>query len=65
LIAEELLQHVTTLRGATIWITLNVEANVRDGVSDDVQRMVIERPDPEVHFPRLRARVRPSDQRAT
>jgi hypothetical protein len=41
-IAEEVLQHLTTLRGGTVRITLDIEAEAPDGVSDDVQRVVTE-----------------------
>ncbi len=41
-IAEEVLQHLTTLRGAKVKITLDVDAEIPEGVPDDVQRVVTE-----------------------
>jgi hypothetical protein len=41
-IAEEVLQHLTTLSGANIRVTLDVEADVPGGVPEDVQRVVTE-----------------------
>jgi hypothetical protein len=41
-IAKEVLQHLTRLKGATVKITLEIEAEVLDGVPDDVVRTVTE-----------------------
>jgi uncharacterized protein len=41
-IAEEVLQHLTTLPRADMKLTLEIEAHAPDGVPDDVQRIVIE-----------------------
>jgi uncharacterized protein len=41
-IAEEVLQHLTTLPRADVKLTLEIEAHAPDGVPDDVQRVVTE-----------------------
>ena len=41
-IAEEVLQHLTTLRGANVRLTLDIQADVPEGIPDDVQRVVTE-----------------------
>jgi uncharacterized protein len=41
-IAEEVLQHLTTLPRAGVRLTLEIEANAPDGVPDDVRRVVTE-----------------------
>lgn len=41
-IAEEVIQHLTTLRGANVRLTLEIEADVSDGLPDNVQRVVTE-----------------------
>ena len=41
-IAEEVLQHLTILPGASVRITLDVQADVPEGFPDDVQRVVTE-----------------------
>lgn len=41
-IAEEVLQHITTLPRADVKLTLEIEARAPDGVPDDVQRIVTE-----------------------
>jgi hypothetical protein len=41
-IAEEVLQHLTTLPGATVKVTVEIEAEAPDGVSEEVQRVVNE-----------------------
>jgi hypothetical protein len=41
-IAEEVLQHLTTLPRANVKLTLEIEAYAPDGVPDDVQRVVTE-----------------------
>jgi hypothetical protein len=41
-IAEEVLQHLTTLRGTKVRLTLEVQAEVPDGAPDDVQRVISE-----------------------
>jgi hypothetical protein len=41
-IAEEVLQHVTTLPRASMKLTLEIEAEAPEGVPDDVQRIVTE-----------------------
>ena len=41
-IADEIIQHLSKLSGATVKITLEIEANIPDGVSDDVRRTVTE-----------------------
>ena len=41
-IAEEVLQHLTTLPGAKVEVTLEIHAELPDGVPDDVRRIVDE-----------------------
>jgi hypothetical protein len=41
-IANEVIQHLTALPGATVKITLEIEAEIPDGVPDDVARTVME-----------------------
>jgi hypothetical protein len=41
-IAEEVLQHLTTLPRADVKLTLEIQARTLDGVPDDVQRIVTE-----------------------
>lgn len=41
-IAEEVLQHLTTLPGAKVKVTVEIEAEAPDGVSEEVQRVVNE-----------------------
>ncbi len=41
-IANEVVQHLTALHGATVKITLEIEAEIPDGVPDDVVRAVTE-----------------------
>ncbi len=41
-IADEIIQHLSKLSGATVEITLEIQANIPDGVSDDVMRTVTE-----------------------
>jgi len=41
-IANEVIQHLTTLNGATVKITLEIQADIPDGVPDDVARTVTE-----------------------
>jgi hypothetical protein len=41
-IANEIVQHLTALNGARIKITLEIEAEIPDGVPDDVVRIVTE-----------------------
>ena len=41
-IAEEVLQHLTTLPRAGVRLTLEIEADAPDGIPDDVQRVVAE-----------------------
>ncbi len=41
-IANEVIQHLTALNGATVKITLEIEAEIPEGVSDDVVRTVTE-----------------------
>ena len=41
-IAEEVLQHLTTLPRADMKLTLEIEAHAPDGIPDDVQRIVTE-----------------------
>jgi hypothetical protein len=40
-IANEVIQHLTALNGATVKITLEIEAEIPEGVPDDVARTVI------------------------
>ena len=40
--AEEVLQHLTTLPGDKVKVTVEIDAEVPKGVSDDVQRVVNE-----------------------
>ncbi|MDE0554681.1 MAG: hypothetical protein OXI24_10725, partial [Candidatus Poribacteria bacterium] len=41
-VIEEVVQHLTSLPGADVKITMDIEANVSDGVPDDVVRTVTE-----------------------
>ncbi|WP_421654707.1 Swt1 family HEPN domain-containing protein [Leptothermofonsia sp. ETS-13] len=41
-IANEVIQHLTTLPGATVKMTLEIEAEIPEGVPDDVARTVME-----------------------
>ncbi len=41
-IANEVIQHLTALHGATVKITLEIEAEIPDGVPDNVIRTVTE-----------------------
>ncbi len=41
-IADEVVQHLSKLSGATVEITLEIQANIPDGVSDDVMRTLTE-----------------------
>ena len=41
-IANEVVQHLTALTGAQIKVTLEIEADVSDGVPDDVIRTITE-----------------------
>jgi hypothetical protein len=41
-IAEQVLQHLTTLPRADVRLTLEIEADAPDGMPDDVQRIVTE-----------------------
>jgi hypothetical protein len=41
-VAEEVLSHLTTLRGAKAKVTLEIEVEVPDGIGDDVVRVVTE-----------------------
>jgi predicted AAA+ superfamily ATPase len=41
-IANEIVQHLTRLKGASVKITLEIEADIPDGVPDDVARTVTE-----------------------
>ena len=41
-VIEEVVQHLTSLSGANVKITMDIEANVSDGVPDDVIRIVTE-----------------------
>ena len=41
-VAEEILQHLTTLPGGKVKVTVEIEAEVPDGVSEDVQRVISE-----------------------
>jgi len=41
-IAEEVLQHLTTLPRADVKVTVEIAADVPDGVSDEIQRIVTE-----------------------
>lgn len=41
-IANEVIQHLTSLSGATVKITLEIEAEIPDGVPEDVARTVME-----------------------
>jgi hypothetical protein len=41
-IANEVIQHLAALNGATVKITLEIEAEIPEGVPDDVARTVIE-----------------------
>jgi hypothetical protein len=41
-VAEEVLQHLTTLPGAKMSVTVEIEAEAPDGVSEEVQRVITE-----------------------
>ena len=41
-IAEEVLQHLTTLPTSRVRVTVEIEAEVPGGVRDDVQRVINE-----------------------
>ena len=41
-VIEEVVQHLTALPGADVKITMDIEANVSDGVPEDVVRTVTE-----------------------
>jgi hypothetical protein len=41
-IAEEVLQHLTTLRGSKVTLTLEIAADLPEGIPDDTQRIVRE-----------------------
>ena len=41
-VAEEVLQHLTTLPGGKVKVTVEIEAEVPEGVADDVQRVINE-----------------------
>ena len=41
-VAEEVLQHLTTLPGGKVKVTVEIEAEVAEGVSDDMQRVINE-----------------------
>ena len=41
-VAEEVLQNLTTLPGAKVRVTVEIEADVPDGIPNDVQRVVAE-----------------------
>ena len=41
-VAEEILQHLTTLPGGKVTVTVEIEAQVPEGVSDDVRRVIEE-----------------------
>lgn len=42
MIANEVIQHLTALNGATVKVTLEIQAEIPDGVPDDVMRTVTE-----------------------
>jgi uncharacterized protein len=39
---EEVLQHLSTLPGSKLKVTVEIEADIPEGVSEDVQRVVKE-----------------------
>ena len=41
-VAEEILQHLTTLTGSKVKVTVEIEAQIPEGVSDDVRRVIEE-----------------------
>ena len=41
-IPEEVLQHLTTIKGAEVKVTLEIEANIPSGVAENTQRIVSE-----------------------
>ena len=41
-VAEEVLQHLTTLPGGKVKVTVEIEADMLEGVSDDVRRVINE-----------------------
>lgn len=41
-IAEEVIQHLSTLRGAKVSVTLEIKASVPDGIPDGLRRTVAE-----------------------
>jgi hypothetical protein len=41
-VAEEVLQHLTSFRGSKVRVTVEIEADVPEGVGEDVQRVINE-----------------------
>ena len=41
-VADEVVQHLTALLGAKVTVTMEIQAEVPDGVPDDVMRIVTE-----------------------
>ena len=41
-IAEEVLQHLTTLPGSKVKVTVEIQAGMPNGVAEDVQRVINE-----------------------
>lgn len=41
-IAEEVLQHLTTLPGSKVKVTVEISAEIPNGIPDDTQRIVRE-----------------------
>jgi hypothetical protein len=41
-IAEEVLQHLTTTAGANVHVSLEIQADVPEGISDNLQRVLDE-----------------------
>ena len=42
-VAEEILQHLTTLTGSRVKVTVEIEAHITGGVSDDARRVIEEK----------------------
>jgi uncharacterized protein len=41
-VTEEVLQHLTTLPGAKVGVRVEIDAEIPNGVTDDVQRVISE-----------------------
>jgi hypothetical protein len=41
-IAEEIVQYLSSIQGATVKVTLEIEADIPDGAPDDLVRTIVE-----------------------